>query len=434
MPKQPKEKFTRYQVFVIVILAILQFTVVLDFMVLAPLSPIVMKEMGFTAPQFASVVSAYAFSAFASGMLAAGFADKFDRKRLLLFFYGGFILGTLFCALSSTFGQLLAARIVTGLFGGVIGSISYAIIGDLFKMEVRGRVMGVVQTAFSASQILGIPVGLYLANAFSWNVPFFVIVGFSLVVAVPVFIYLRPITSHIAANKGRNAFIHLWKTLTNSNYARGFLATTLLATGGFMLMPFGSNYATHNLGISLKDLPFLYAITGMFSIVFGPIVGRLSDQIGKFRMFVIGSCITITIVSIYTNLTFSPFWLVVLLNVILFAGISGRMISAQALLTAVPKPQDRGAFMSINASIQQLSGGVAAMFAGVIVYQSKDGIMHNYPILGLVVVISMVIAIFLMRMLDRMIKRNPAGQAATPIPEADKAESDLLDQDLPGVI
>jgi len=434
MAKKPKEKFTGYQVFVIAILAILQFTVVLDFMVLAPLSPIVMKEMGFTASQFASVVSAYAFSAFASGMLAAGFADKFDRKKLLLFFYGGFILGTLFCALSVNFGQLLAARIVTGLFGGVIGSISFAIIGDLFKMELRGRVMGVVQTAFSASQILGIPIGLYLANKFSWNVPFFAIVGFSILVAIPVFMYMRPITSHIAANKGRNAFIHLWKTLTNSNYARGFLATTLLATGGFMLMPFGSNYATHNLGISLQDLPFLYAITGMFSIVFGPIVGRLSDQVGKFRMFLVGSIITITIVAIYTNLIYSPFWLVVLLNVILFVGISARMISAQALLTAVPSPSDRGAFMSVNSSIQQLSGGIAAMFAGMIVYQSKDGMMHNYPTLGIVVIVSMVIAVFLIRMLDRMVKRNPEGQAATPIPEPEQAESDLLDQDLPGVI
>lgn len=429
--KKPVEKFTRYQVFMIALLAVLQFTVVLDFMVLAPLSPIVMKEMGFTASQFASVVSVYAFSAFASGMLAAGFADKFDRKKLLLFFYGGFVLGTLFCALSTSFGQLLTARIVTGLFGGVIGSISYAIIGDLFKMEMRGRVMGVVQTAFAASQILGIPIGLYLANTFSWHIPFYAIVGFSIVVAIPVFIYMQPITAHIAANKGRNAFLHLWRTLTNGNYVRGFLATTLLATGGFMLMPFGSNFATHNLGISLENLPFLYAITGMFSIVFGPIVGRLSDQTGKFRMFVIGSCITIAIVGIYTSLGLSPFWLVVSLNVLLFAGISARMIPAQALLTAVPAPQDRGAFMSINSSIQQLSGGVAAMFAGMIVYQSKDGYMHNYPVLGLVVICSMVIAVFLMRMLDRMVKRNPAGQTATVASEpAGVPDEDLSGQDL----
>ena len=427
--KTPKEKFTRYQVFIVALLAILQFTLILDFMVLSPLGPIVMDELKLNANQFSAVVSAYAFSAFLSGMIAAGFADKFDRKKLLLFFYTGFIGGTLFCALAPTFNYLLAARIVTGLFGGVIGSISFAIITDLFKMEMRGRVMGFVQMAFAASQILGIPFGLYLANTFNWHFPFYVIVAFSIIVWVCVLIYMRPITEHIAANKGRNAFIHLWRTITNRNYVRGFLATVLLATGGFMLMPFGSNYATHNLGIPIEKLPFLYAITGVFSIVFGPIVGRLSDVVGKFRMFVIGSAISITIIGIYTSLGLSPFWLVIMLNVILFVGISARMIPAQALLSGVPAPQDRGAFMSINSSIQQLSGGISAMFAGMIVYQSKDGYLHNYPLLGLVVIISMVVAVFLMRMLDRMIKRNPIGTTATTIPEAEKTlDEGLLDQ------
>jgi len=427
--KTPKEKFTRYQVFIVALLAILQFTLILDFMVLSPLGPIVMDELKLNANQFSAVVSAYAFSAFLSGMIAAGFADKFDRKKLLLFFYTGFIGGTLFCALAPTFNYLLAARIVTGLFGGVIGSISFAIITDLFKMEMRGRVMGFVQMAFAASQILGIPFGLYLANTFNWHFPFYVIVAFSIIVWVCVLIYMRPITEHIAANKGRNAFIHLWRTITNRNYVRGFLATVLLATGGFMLMPFGSNYATHNLGIPIEKLPFLYAITGVFSIVFGPIVGRLSDVVGKFRMFVIGSAISITIIGIYTSLGLSPFWLVIMLNVILFVGISARMIPAQALLSGVPAPQDRGAFMSINSSIQQLSGGISAMFAGMIVYQSKDGYLHNYPLLGLVVIISMLVAVFLMRMLDRMIKRNPIGTTATTIPEAEKTlDEGLLDQ------
>ncbi len=413
--KTTKDKFTSYQVFVVTILAILQFTIILDFMVLSPLGPIVMGEMKLSAAQFSAVVSAYAFSAFASGMLAAGFADKFDRKRLLLFFYAGFIIGTLFCALATNYPALMAARIVTGLFGGVIGSIGFAIITDIFQLSMRGRVMGFVQMAFSASQILGIPIGLYLANTFNWHIPFYAIVGFSIFVWISIVIYLKPITDHIAANKGRNAFLHLWKTLTNSNYARGFLATTLLATGGFMLMPFGSNFATHNLGIPIDDLPLLYAITGIFSIVFGPIIGRLSDKMGKFRMFVIGSVIAGAFVAIYTSLGVTPLWLVILLNVLLFVGISARMISSSALVTAVPSPADRGAFMSINSSIQQLSGGISAMFAGLIVYQSADGYMHNYPLLGLVVILSMVGAVFLMRMLDRMVKRNMTAsqQAAT---------------------
>ncbi len=177
-----KEKiFTRYQVFVIAILSFLQFTVVLDFMVLSPLGAILMPELAIKPAQFGMVVSAYAFSAGASGFLAAGFADRFDRKRLLLFFYAGFILGTTLCALADNYHDLLIARIITGIFGGVLSSISFAIITDIFKMEVRGRVMGFVQMSFASSQVLGIPVGLYLANKLGWHSPFFMIVAICMV-------------------------------------------------------------------------------------------------------------------------------------------------------------------------------------------------------------------------------------------------------------
>jgi predicted MFS family arabinose efflux permease len=163
---QPKERlFTQYQVFMIAILAILQFTIILDFMVLSPLGAILLEKLSITTSQFGLVVSAYAFSAGASGFLAAGFADKYDRKKILMFFYVGFIIGTVLCAIAPNYELLLAARIVTGIFGGVIGSISQAIISDLFKLEVRGRVMGFVQMAFAASQVLGLPIGLLLANS-----------------------------------------------------------------------------------------------------------------------------------------------------------------------------------------------------------------------------------------------------------------------------
>ncbi|MCK7556424.1 MFS transporter [Chitinophaga sedimenti] len=172
--------FSPYQVFIITILAFLQFTVVLDFMVMSPLGTILMDKtvLDLSPQHFSWVVSAYAISAGISGFLSASFADKFDRKKLLLVFYGGFVLGTLFCGLAPTFGYILAARIVTGVFGGVLSSISFAIITDLFPMQVRGRVMGFVQMAFSVSQIMGLPIGLWLATKFNWHAPFLMIVGY----------------------------------------------------------------------------------------------------------------------------------------------------------------------------------------------------------------------------------------------------------------
>ena len=395
--------FTRYDIFIIAILAILQFTIVLDFMVLSPLGAQLLVELNITTVQFGWVVSAYAFSAGASGLLAAGFADKFDRKKLLLFFYVGFVVGTFLCGIAPDYKFLLMARIVTGIFGGVIGSVSFAIITDLFKMEVRGRVMGFVQMAFAASQVMGLPVGLYFANKWGWHSPFIMIVGISIIIGIAIIVYMKPINEHLKIKSDRNALQHLGKTISNTTYLKAFAATILLATGGFMLMPFGSAFSINNLGITMEQLPLLYMITGIFSIGIGPLAGKLSDKIGKYKMFVVGSVISIVMVVIYCNLSITPLWIVILINVVLFAGIMARIIPSTALLTAIPDPQDRGAFMGINSSIQQISGGVAAAAAGLIVVQTESGRLERYDILGYVVVGAMLITMVMIYGLNQLV-------------------------------
>src|SRR5258705_6365248 len=286
---QPKEKiFSSYQVFVIAILSILQFCIILDFMVLSPLGAMLLPQLKITTAQFGWVVSAYAFSAGASGILAAGFADKFDRKKMLLFFYSGFLIGTVLCAVAPDYPLLLAARIVTGIFGGVIGSVSFAIITDLFKFETRGRVMGFVQMSFAASQVLGLPIGLLLANQFDWHAPFWMIAIFGIAVGVVIIAYMKPVADHLDNKNERHPIQHLIKTFSVPDYVKGYLSTTLLATGGFMLMPFGSAFSTNNLGLTLGQLPMVYLIVGVFSIATGPLIGKLSDQVGKFKVFVWG--------------------------------------------------------------------------------------------------------------------------------------------------
>jgi len=398
--------FSRYETFVIAIIAFVQFTVVLDFMVLSPLGAILMPELSITPAQFGMVVSAYAFSAGASGLLAAGFADKFDRKKLLLFFYGGFIVGTTMCAVAPDYNNLLIARIITGLFGGVMSSVSLAIITDVFKLEVRGRVMGFVQMAFASSQVLGIPIGLYFAEKIGWHFPFAMIVVVSIAVGILIVFFMKPINKHLESPLGINPFQHLIKTLSQSFYLRAFAATTLLATGGFMLMPFASPFSVNNLGIALKDeLPLLYMLTGVFSLVTGPFIGKFSDQIGKYKIFVIGSLITMIVVPIYCNLGITPFWLVLVLNIIMFAGVSSRIISSSALLTAVPIPQDRGAFMSINSSVQQISGGIATFIAGLIVAEAPGGKLLHYDTLGYIVVSASLITIIMMYFIHLQVER-----------------------------
>lgn len=401
---QKESSFTYYQVFVITILSLLQFTIILDFMVLSPLSAILLEKLHITTSQFGLVVSAYAFSAGISGLLTAGFADKFDRKKLLMFFYVGFLLGTVLCAAAPNYHFLLAARIITGIFGGVIGSVSFAIITDLFPIEKRGRVMGFVQMSFAASQVLGLPIGLWLANHYNWHAPFWMIAGAGVLLGAVMAAYLRPVDQHLHLNVDRNAFHHLYATITRPDYAKAYLATTLLATGGFMMMPFGSAFSINNLGITLEQLPYIYLVTGICSILFGPFIGKLSDRIGKFKVFSAGSILSMVIVIVYSHMQTTPLWLVMTLTVLMFVGISSRMISSSALLTAVPDAKDRGAFMSVNASTQQISGGVASIIAGLIVLQSPSGKLEHYDTLGFVVTGSMIVAMVLMYYLNRRVQ------------------------------
>ncbi len=406
--KQKKPKlFDKYQIFIIAIIAIVQFTVVLDFMVLSPLGAQLMRKLDITTAQFGLVVSAYAFSAGASGLLAAGFADRFDRKKLLVFFYLGFILGTLFCGLADTYPLLLAARIITGIFGGVMGSIGFAIITDLFPMEVRGRVMGFVMMSFSVSQIVGIPFSLYLAHDYGWQSPFLFIVAMSMIVVVLVMVKMKPIVKHLEGRVDVHPLKHLFKTVSNPAYIRAFGATALLATGGFLLMPFSSAFLVENVGISEAQLPMIFLVTGIFSMIAGPIIGKLSDRFGKFNLFVGGSILAMIMIVLYTTMGVHALWYVITINVLLFFGITSRMISASALMTAVPELKDRGAFMGVNSSLQQISGGIAATVGGMIVSRAADGRIEHFDTLGWIAVVSMIICAIMMRVIDKYVASKP---------------------------
>jgi len=402
--------FSGYQKFVVAVLAFLQFTIVLDFMLLAPLGAIVIPALKITPSQFGLIVSAYAFSAGASGILAAGFADRFDRKKLLLFFYCGFVAGTALCGLASDYRLLLLARMITGTFAGVVGSASMAIVTDLFPLEMRGRVMGVMQTAFGASSVLGIPLALLLSNRWGWNTPFFMIVGVCVLVGALIQLYLRPVDGHLNLHSERNPFQHLVHTVSTRPYLLGFATTGLLSVGGFMLMPFMSVFMVHNLGLPVGNLPLLYMITGAFSIIAGPLIGRASDALGKYKVFSFGCAMTILMVLIYTHLHAIPLWVLVTVMVLLQIGIFSRMITATALMSAIPKPADRGAYMSISSSLQQVSGGIAAVVAGLIVVQAPGGDLLHFDTLGYVLVCTTLVTLSLMYLIDRRIRGAAVAQ------------------------
>jgi predicted MFS family arabinose efflux permease len=405
--QNPTLPFTGYQKLCIFMLAMTQFTVILDFMIMSPLGDMLMKSINIKPSQFGMAVSAYAFSAGISGILTAGFADKYDRKKLLLFFYTGFIIGTLCCGIANTYETLIAARIVTGLFGGVIGSISMAIIADIFAIQQRGRVMGFVQMGFGASQVLGIPIGLYLANYMGWHAPFILVVIIALIVAGVIALKLQPLTAHLAVQRDKGAFLHLWHTILKKDYRIGFTATALLSIGGFMMMPFGSAFAINNLKVTENQLPIIFMVAGISTLVVMPIIGKLSDKIDKFKIFAFASVWMAVMALVYTNLGPTVFPLVVVFNVLMMAGVMGRMVPSTALVTGIPEMQDRGAFMSINSSLQQIAGGIAAAVAGmIVVQQDRFSPLEHYNTVGYMVVVISFIAILLMYRVSQMVKRR----------------------------
>ena len=407
----PAAPFSPYQKIVVGMLAFLQFAVILDFMLMSPLGALIMPDLKIQPSQFGLVVSAYAFSAGISGLLTAGFADRYDRKKLLLFFYTGFILGTVWCGLAQSFESLLAARVFTGLFGGVIGSIVLAISTDLFPPQMRGRVMGLIQTAFAASQVLGLPAGIYLSAKWNWHVPFLAMAAFALLGGVLVTLKMKPVNAHLGLPQEHSPFMHLFHTVTEKRYLLAFLITALLTTGGFMLMPFSSAYIVNNMGISLDHLPTVYLVTGICTIFIGPMIGKAADAIGKFRVFLFGCALSIVMVLIYTHMGQTSLPVLILVNSVLFVGIFSRMIPWQALSASVPAQTQRGSYNAISASIQQLAGGLASVVAGRIVTQAADGHLQHFETVGYVVVCTSLLSATLLWRLQRNLP-----QAAAPAP------------------
>jgi predicted MFS family arabinose efflux permease len=282
-----------------------------------------------------------------------------------------------------------------------------AIVADLFSLEQRGRVMGFMQMGFGASQVMGIPISLYLANHFGWNAPFLMIVVLAFLIWILIWARVAPIDKHLALQSDRNPLNHLLHTISKRDYRIGFLSTALLSLGGFMMMPWGTAFAVNNLHLTNEQLVPLFMVAGIGTLLIMPVIGKLSDKINKFQLFAV-ACIWLSIVVIiYTNLTPVPLWVVMALNVIMMAGIMGRMVPSMALASALPEMQDRGAFMSINSSLQQIAGGFAAAVGGMIVVQkSTTSPLEHYDTLGYVVVIITLISIYLVWRVHKIIEKK----------------------------
>lgn len=371
----------------LITLAGIQFVHILDFMIMMPLGPILIRELGVDTHQFGLLVSAYTFSAAFSGVLAAVFIDRFERKRLLLAMFALFAVATLACGLAPGYATLLLARCTAGAFGGVLGSMVQTMVGDLIPFERRGRASGTIMSAFSLSTVAGVPLSLYLANHFGWRFPFVFIAALSCAFLALGWKMLPTLRGHlpgaiISETERQHALSAMIAVLRDANHLRALAFMALLMLSSFTVIPYITIYVTGNVGIRLQDIPLIYLVGGCATFFTSRLIGRLADAHGKIRVYrAIALCSLVPLLA-QTHMWPVPLWAMLIVSTVFFVFVPGRMVPAMAIITSAVQPQLRGTFLSMNGATQQLAAGIASYLGGVMVSADATGQLVGYNRVG----------------------------------------------------
>lgn len=369
-------------------LASINFTHIVDFMVMMPLGPQLTKLFHLTDAEFGLLVSAYSLAAGLSGLLVSMVIDRFERKRALLFVYGGFAIATLACGLAPSYGALMAARIAAGVFGGVLGALVQTIVGDAVPFERRGQAMGLVMSAFSMSTVAGVPLSLWMASHWGWHMPFFAIAAASVVIWLMAWRSVPLLRGHMTGVSAQPPITQLKRVLAEPNHWRAFTLSTLMLAGSFSIIPYITIYTSTNVGLAQEQVPYVYFAGGIATLFTARLWGKLSDRWGKVEMFRFISLVAILPMMALTHLPVVPMPVLLLVTTAFFVFVSGRMVPGMALLTAASEPALRGSFMSVNGALQSASMGVAAWVGGLLISRSPDGLVQGYGHTGWLALVS----------------------------------------------
>jgi len=383
----------------LITLAGIQFTHILDFMIMMPLGPQLTRLFDISDAQFGLLVSAYTLSAGVSGLVATTYVDRFGRKRLLLVLYTLFALATLACGLAPGYGFLIAARVAAGMFGGVLSAVSQTIVADVVPFERRGRAMGIVMSAFSVSTVAGVPASLWLASLSSWQAPFFGIALVSVLLAVAAGLSMPALDQHLHQARQGSVWRGIVLVLADRNHQLAFAFSAMLMFAGFTIIPFITIYAQANVGLSDAQIPYLYLAGGAATLFTARLFGRMADRHGKVRTFTwLAMAVTVPIMAT-TLLPRVPLWVVLIVSTCLFVCLSGRMIPGMALITSAADPARRGTFMVLNASVQSVAMGAASLIGGLIIARDAAGQVEHYGWAGAIGCLASLGAILLARRL-----------------------------------
>jgi predicted MFS family arabinose efflux permease len=375
----------RKEQFFLISLAGIQFTHILDFMIMMPLGPEFIRELNINTHQFGLLLSSYTFAAAIAGVLATYFVDRFERRVLLLSLYACFIVATLVCGLAPDYHSLFIARACAGAFGGILGALVQTIVADSIPFERRGKALGIVMSAFSVSTVAGVPLSLFLANnipSLGWRAPFIFIALISCLIMYLAYRNIPKIAGHLHQIHEGSRLSQIWKVFVARQHLRVFVFMALIMITGFSVIPYIALYLTSNVGISNASIPLIYLFGGVATLMSSRLVGHLADRYGKVKVFKILAIASLIPLLVTTNLMPVPLWVVLVNSTAFFVLISGRMIPAMAIASQMVEAKNRGTFMSLVGSVQMLASGVASVIAGAVVTISADGQMEHYNLVG----------------------------------------------------
>ncbi len=379
--------------YLLLTLAGIQFSHILDFMIMMPLGPILIKAFGIGTHEFGLLVASYSFSAALSGLFAATFIDRFERKSLLLVMFGFFGLATLACGLAPGYATLLIARGLAGAFGGVMGAMVQTIVGDVIPFARRAKASGIVSTAFSLSTVAGVPLSLWLANHFQWRAPFILIAVLTALFILIGMRILPELHHHISAQKRAHPFVEMFAVLRDPNHLRALLFSALLISSGFTVIPYITIYAVGNVGITQHDIPFIYLTGGAATLITARMIGHWADLRGKIKIYRWVAASALLPLFVVTHIGAAPLWLWLICTTVFFVLVSGRMIPAMTIITSAAQPKLRGTFMSLNATVQSFAMGLATTLAGFVITQNNEGQIVDYGLVGYVAIAGNILAI-----------------------------------------
>jgi len=403
------------------LLALTQFTIIMDFMVMMPLGPQIMRSFQITPAAFATAVSAYSWCSGLSGLLGATYIDRFDRRRLLLAVYALFALSNLACAFAPTFPILLLARAFAGITGGMLGSVVMAIVSDVIPVARRGAATGTIMTAFSLAAVAGVPAGILLGAHFGWYTPFILLTVLSVLIWLGGMRIVPTLAEHLGRQKPalRSVLPSLWRLLTNPRYMSAFAMTFVVMGSQMLVIPFISPVLVANHGVQPAQLSWLYMGGGAATFFTSRFVGRLSDRYGSRHMFRVMVAVSLLPILFVTHLPSLPYVLLLLFFPVFMVTVSGRMVPMQALLTTVPEPANRGAFLSTNSALQALGSGCGAWLGGLLLSSGADGSIQGYGVNGwLATVLVIAAAVWISRVKSSSERPAASAVAAEPLGEA----------------